>query len=199
MLSQLSKIYSAIVIIVISISGCGFEPLYKKTSSSGGSAFPVRVENIEGSRLGQEMHIQLENLMNPTSKPIPSRYTLSVSIKQTVEPLVIERDRRISRYNLSLTSKYVLKEIGVGKTVAEGTSKVVGSYDALRASDFSTYAAEKDTEMRLAREAAKDIKVRLMSFLRRAEEQKQGKLVPQNSILSQDPIALPKTTLDVQQ
>ncbi|NDF11349.1 MAG: hypothetical protein EB060_00830 [Proteobacteria bacterium] len=189
----------AVVTIALSTFGCGFEPIYKATDRSDGAAFPVQIENIEGSRLGQEMRIQLENLMNPTSKPITARYSLNVKIKQDLQPLVIERDRRISRYNLSLTSKYALKDIETGKKVAEGTSKVVGSYDAVEASDFSTYAAEKDTEMRLAREGAKDIKVRLMSFLRQAEEQKSKPVAPQNSPLAEDPVELPKTNLEIQQ
>jgi LPS-assembly lipoprotein len=155
-----------VLTLLVSLAACGFQPIYGKRTTGADSVVPyvIHINAIGGGRPGQELKVQLENLMNPLSENQSAEYHLSVALKEDLTPLVIERDRRISRYNLSYTAEYTLTEAGSGKKLHSGSSKITGSYDRVE-SDYATYAAQRDTANRVMREMAKDIKVRLMAHL----------------------------------
>jgi LPS-assembly lipoprotein len=159
------------VLIALTLSSCGFQPFYAKQTlgSSARVPFDVGVEPIALGRTGQILQNELQHLFNPLSQDVPQEYVLSVDLEEKISPLVIERDRTVSRYNLVYKARYSLKDPRSGKVINRGVSKVVGSYDAVE-SDFATYAAQKDTSERAMVELAKDIKVRLMAFLLKHRE-----------------------------
>ncbi len=149
------------------LTSCGFQPVYYSGENAATVAAlrEVRVEPIVPGRIGQELHNALEDLFYVGAAAVPTpRYALQVSLTRNLQPLVIEKDREITRYNLEYSAVYTLTSLDTHQKIHEGKSRITGSYDATASSDFATYAAEKDTESRVMDEMARDIFTRLSAY-----------------------------------
>ncbi|MCB2081807.1 MAG: hypothetical protein KDD76_04155 [Rickettsiales bacterium] len=161
-----------VVIACLMLVGCGFTPVYQQAASSGENAVAhpqlakVAVQDVverQGyGRSAQLLKVELQDLLDPHGATATPAYTLAIELRADREPMFIERDRRVTRYNLVVTAKYVLKD-AKGKALTKGTSRMVGSYDK-EASDFATIAAEQDTRHRAVKELARDIQQRLLAY-----------------------------------
>lgn len=140
------------------ISGCGFQPVHKKLTAVQGVDVPV----LKGSRTEQLFSNALDGLLNPSSQNAAKPYRLDLVFKREEVPAIIQQDRTITRYRITLTANYTLKE---GDTeITKGTAKIRTSYDDL-ASDFGSYSAQVDSEERAAKELAQIVYQRLQGFL----------------------------------
>jgi LPS-assembly lipoprotein len=154
----------AVVLLLASVSACGFKPVYKdygadKTLSASLAA--IEVAPLRQDRHEQVLHSALQDLFHPSgSADIPTKYVLEVALERRRDASAIQRNREITRYNLSVVAKYLLKDKATGKVVKKGTSRMSGSYD-IAASEFSNYTAEGDTISKIMREIAKDIRFQL--------------------------------------
>ncbi len=154
---------------VLTLAGCGFAPVYQK--GNGGALAPelsaISVLSVSSDigqgRPAQLLKAEMEDLLRPANDATAEKYELAVVLRQAKEPMFIEQDRRITRYNLIVTADYTLKEKATGKELTKGTSRMVGSFDA-EGSDFSTFAAEQDTLRRAVVELARDIQHRLSAY-----------------------------------
>jgi hypothetical protein len=152
------------------LCSCGFTPVYKKTtdSASGVTTDDMAAIDITIARGLNEQAFQtnLENLLNPTSKSVPTKYLLEVKLSKSETPLLIEQDRTITRYKISVSAQYKLINITDGKVLSEGTTHRDGGYDKV-ASDYATYVSSDDTTKRIIRELAADTKLKIISALRK--------------------------------
>lgn len=160
------------------LAGCGFTPLYSTKVAQNSEAVSrmaeISIAPIPGHN-GQILHNELETLLNPLSTSTPQHYELVVTPEKNLLPVGIERDRRITRYNIVIRAPYTLKEIATGRVLDKGKVKVVGSYDSVD-SDFATFVAESDTTERALKDAARELKMRMTVALLKEE-----RLVHENS------------------
>jgi hypothetical protein len=117
---------------------------------------------LKGSRSEQLFSNQLDELLNPNSQGTAKRYHLDLNFKREEIPAIIQQDRTITRYRITLIASYTLKE--GEKQITKGTAKIRTSYDDL-ASDFGSYSAQADSEERAAKELAQMVYQRLQGFL----------------------------------
>ena len=149
----------------LALSGCGFEPMYGRPS---GGASPVAGELAEVSiapiadRRGQMLRQALEERLNAGGEPTRARYTLNVTLNESIEKLVFRRDASPTLANLSLVADYQLRPSGGELPATAGKTRTVISYNISRA-DFATLAAEADARERAVRELAIEITSRLAS------------------------------------
>lgn len=163
------RLNSLVIVIVWVLAGCGFKPVYQK--GNGESLAPELASitvspvssDIGQGRPAQLLKAELEDLLRPAGNGHAEKYELLLALRQAKEPMFIEQDRRITRYNLIVTADYTLKEKGTGKELTKGVSRMVGSFDA-EDSDFSTFAAEQDTLRRAVVEIARNIQHRLSAY-----------------------------------
>lgn len=152
-----------VIALAIILSGCGFRPVYElKTGERSLSEISVRP--VDFGRAGQILTTELEDLFNPGRKASAPKYTLFLALDRKKEGLAIQQDKEVTRYNLIVKADYRLEEIGAGKVITSGSSRVFGSFDAVE-SDFGTYAAEEDTLNRIMKELAKNIEMKLQAAL----------------------------------
>lgn len=149
------------------LGGCGFTPLYATQTANGpmsAALSAIRVEPIP-DRLGQYVRNNLIDLLNPQGEPQAPAYRLIVRLSEDREGLAIERDTSITRYNYSLLAHYELRD-GAGHVVESGKARAIAAYNVV-SSQFATLSAEKDAQMRAAREVAETIRLRLAAGFNR--------------------------------
>jgi len=157
-----------IISLVTPLASCGFHPVYSQKSQDTANpemaAFfrEITIDEIP-NKSGQDLKNSLYDALNPASVSSDKKYRLEVKLKRDIIPLIIEKDRSITRYSLVYTAILNLSETASGKVIYSGTSRTSGSYDALN-SDYAVYMAEGDTGYRVIKDMADDIKNKLTSF-----------------------------------
>lgn len=162
---------AALGFLVAALGGCGLRPLYGR--GSGGQVTvaalgAVAIGPIPG-RLGQVLHNDLRDRINPQGAPGRPRYRLEVQVFRFKEGLAIKKDEEITRSNLRLTATFVLSDYRSGERLLEGSARSTGSFNLVR-SDFANLVAERDAERRVAREISEQILTRLSLYFDRQSQ-----------------------------
>ena len=158
----------AVAALAMALAACGFQPLYGEREQgveAVAALAEIRIGPIP-DRLGQVVRNHLLDLLTPRGAPAEPRYRLSVRLRKTKEGLAFEQDESVTRFDVTIAADYELIEIAGGGTVARGTARSIASYNVVR-SDFANTAAERDAELRLARELSDEISLRLAVALDR--------------------------------
>ncbi len=163
----MSSLLSSLVIVLL-LASCGFKPLYaKKDGERSHSCTNFTVEKVKTLRVpGQKMQYELQDALNQACINQEKEYRIAVDVVKAKGGIAIQRNRAITRYNLTLTGNYKVYESGSEKPVYTGSSTMIGGYDAV-VSDYGTYALEEDTQTKLMEEMANDMALRISSQLLR--------------------------------
>lgn len=141
-------------------AGCGFQPVHGRRQHSV-STPAIEIAPIGLGRAGQILYTELtESLAG--SNPA---YRLHVDLKKQQQPVVVQQDRSITRYNEIFTGNFMLRDIRTNEVIMNDAIIVRGSYDAAE-SDFSTFSAEQQTSAWAMQEMAKRLELRISTKLR---------------------------------
>jgi LPS-assembly lipoprotein len=154
------------VAAAISLTGCGFQPLYGTTA--GGSKLGAVMAGIEVTpipgRVGQRVRNELifENT-GGSGEAARSPYKLDIIVKERVinELVRINGDAKGQVYELDATFKLLGQG---GKVMLEGKATSRAAYERFE-TIFSNVRARVDAENRAARTVAESIKVRIAAYL----------------------------------
>lgn len=152
----------AVAVLGLVLAACGFQPLYGEREHGGetlAALADVLIAPIP-DRLGQVVRNHLLDILTPRGTRVQARYRLTVTLRKAKEGLAFEQDESVTRFDVTIAADYALAEIASGDTVAKGTARAIASYNVVR-SDFANIAAERDAELRLARELSDEIALRL--------------------------------------
>lgn len=150
------------VAAALSLSACGFRPLYAVgTTPEGVNSYfgQVFVEPIPG-RQGVHLRNQLMDALTPQGTPSAAAYRLTIKLEDVKEGLAIQENTQITRYNYSLIAKYELRDSVSGEVLDRGTARAIAAYNVVD-SQFATQSAERDAQERAAREVGEDVRLRL--------------------------------------
>ncbi len=171
MLKRRAVVFKACALAVTaSLGACGFRPLL---SQANGERVRRQLAAVQiagpGGRLGQHLMTALEDNLNPTSTSEPLRYDLAIRLRNTNSALALQLDNTITRYNVTLTAGFALRDRENQKVLYGSEVRRVASYNVRRA-PFATLTAKQDAERRAAKEIADDIRTLLaLHFQRRTE------------------------------
>lgn len=160
---------AALLLLGGALGGCGFQPLHaKRTASSAyNQGFPqVDVAPIP-DRLGQILHNELLDRINPRGVAPAPRYRLDVAAKEYRSDIVILRDSTATFAKFIVEAKWVLVDLQTDAPVARGKNERTSSF-SISSSEFAILQAENDARMRAATELADDIRLRLALFFKRS-------------------------------
>jgi len=154
------------VLAVITLAGCGFQPLYghKGAINASNELASIRISPIK-DRIGQELHNHLLDLFNPHGRPAHPQYILNVDLKLSTTNITVSKEAIATRVNYQLNAKFLLSDTKNGKRVYGGLDQVITGYNIL-SSNFSTKSAELDARSRAARQAAFNIQTQIASFFK---------------------------------
>jgi hypothetical protein len=144
------------------VSACGFEPMLGQLPESDvqRQLEQIRVDPIP-DRSGQILRSRLQDGLGSKS---PSRYVLSVQLREPRQPLAVRRDDVISRFGYTANATFSLVEIG-GKTIFGGSSSFTTDYEITN-SEFATAASRDDARDRTLELVGNDIRLQIAVFFR---------------------------------
>jgi LPS-assembly lipoprotein len=146
--------------LCLPLAGCGFSPLYAD-NQTGGSLRDIRVEVDEHSRSNFLLQERLNDAFGRANGP--GSWVLTFTSVKRRYPQGVRVNNVATRYGLSLTVSFALKDAASGKTALADTVTGQVSY-ASSDQPYAGVAAEQDGEARAAAAAADLIRLRLSQY-----------------------------------
>ena len=150
-------------LLLLSLGGCGFEPMYGAGLEPELAA--IYVEPI-ADRDGYELRNTLIDLLGSNGEERGKHYRLTIALQETNQGVALRNDAAITRYNDTLAASFVLTDMN-GATVTEGSQTGLTAYN-VTSSPYATLAASQDSSKRAAQDVAERIHLDLGAYFRRA-------------------------------
>ena len=160
----------ALVALTAPLAGCGWQPLYGRTDTTGpsGSAAQQMAQthiNPIADRVGQQLYNTLRDRMNPQGVPQNPTYDLIVTLRQSGAQSLINPNQTAARIDLTLYADFSLyRRDAPGVVIFHGESRNTTSYDLLN-DPYASVVSADDAKRRGAQSLADDIANRLATFL----------------------------------
>ena len=163
-----SRILTAIAVALpLTLTGCGFQPLYGSKSVGAVDEELKRVKiQVIADRIGQQTHNYLLDRLNRKGRPAKPLYLLEIRLTVTKSKLGVERDETATRAKLVLVADLQLSDINTKEVLLTRSARSSNSYNIVD-SAVATRSAEADATDRAAREVSEDIRVMLSLYFRR--------------------------------
>lgn len=141
----------------VSLPGCGFTPVYKTVEDNDGAGplSTVRLGTITSSDTATP--ILTRAFERRTARPAETnvKYELYVAVTESAQPLAIQIDDSVTRYNYRMRGAYTLVELATGAR-SKGNADATVSFNIV-SSQYSTLFAENDAREKAARVLVEDI------------------------------------------
>ena len=151
----------------VSLSGCGFKPLYGVDSARHQPAVAAQFAEIEipplSDRVGQQMRNLLIDSLHPNGANGDYRYKLTLGITEAVVSLGLQENSTSTRGQVRLTVKYSLTDAETGKTVLKETLRTSTGYNIL-INQFSSVLSQQDAEQQGLQQIADDMTLHLALY-----------------------------------
>jgi LPS-assembly lipoprotein len=154
------------LVVLLSLAGCGYKPLYSSGSDGRGvvaSLSSIAIQETE-SRAGQLVRNSLLSSIRPAGTAQDNVYKLVLNPELAQSTLVEQSIPGIKRIRLRLTVSYQLIETSSGSEVNSGKTFSAVSYDIIR-EPVADLQAESNATSRAAKEVAADIHTRLAAYM----------------------------------
>ena len=156
----------ALVLALVILGACAVEPLYGTRSGKarGGGVAAIEIVPVK-DRIGHIVRNRLIDSLTPKGQPTHPDYRLTLSVKQSKTPLLIQLDDNATRFNLTLRAEFSLADRS-GAVVYRDNVRATGGFNVVD-SGFATVAAERDAAEEAARVLSEDILTLILLYLRR--------------------------------
>ena len=165
----MKKIFS-IVIIGLTLTACGFQPMYG-TASRGNSSIEsvlaqVEIGNIP-DREGQFLRNDLIDRFYADGRPVSPKYLLAIEpIHETTRDLDITKSSDATRAQLRLETQMALKDMSTGEIVLKRKLTAISSYNVLT-SEFATRVSEQNMRENGLKDLARQIELQVGLYFKR--------------------------------
>ena len=160
------------LVVLLSLTGCGYKPLYSSGSDGRGvvaSLSSISVQETD-TRAGQLVRNSLLSSIRPAGTAGDNRYKLVLNPELTQSTLVDRSVPDTERMRMRLAVTYQLIETASGSEVNSGKTFSAVSYDVIR-EPVADLQAESNAASRAAKEVAADIHTRLAAYMASRENQ----------------------------
>ena len=151
---------------LLTLGGCGFQPLYAERPGGGSAQDDLAAITIEtqDTRLGQEIYNGLVFAFTGGGAPAPARYYLDLTISRALSDVgILEISGTPKTENLKVTVSFRLIDRASNEKLLEGQTFAEASFDRSN-QRFANLRAERDAENRAARVIAADIRTRIAAY-----------------------------------
>ncbi len=105
-------------VLVLSLPGCGWEPLYADPQSGPASADLRAIQVLPISeRIGQQLDMALRNSLNPTGEPTKFLYALHTTLTVSLSALGIQSQGTATLGRIDVSATFVLVDNRKGSTL----------------------------------------------------------------------------------
>lgn len=165
-------------LLLLAPAACGFQPMYQggydgEGASATGSTNLAELSQVQiapmRERLGQQLHNELRDLMNPNGQPGDPAYRLRIELDDSERETNLRDDAIATRIVRRLRARWQLEDAGTGRPVFAGTSRSFNSYDVVD-QPYATLTAKRDAAERGVKQIARNIHARVAAYLARPRE-----------------------------
>jgi LPS-assembly lipoprotein len=168
--------------ILLLLSGCGFEPVYKTSEDAKNTLSQVAVKDVPG-RAGQIFTASLKDRLNPTAQVSNPRFLLQPTVDIQIVPISIDDDGTIARFRLLFDTSYTLKDMKTEKIIQRDRIRRSSSYNISDA-DYSTFIAERNAIEEGAETLAHEYFLRIAAFLKQYQQQQNSISPPGKQVVA---------------
>jgi len=156
---------AAALVGVVTLGGCGWQPLYGVTA--GGSQLEdvmrtVDISTIPG-RVGQQVRNELIFDTTGGGEASVPRYRLDIAVRESVMNTLVETTGDPKGQIYQLYTQFKLVRLQDNEVVLKGNSNARAAYDKAD-SVFADIRAKRDAENRAARTIAEAIRTRMAAY-----------------------------------
>jgi LPS-assembly lipoprotein len=151
----------AFFVVPLSLSACGFAPLYGQPGVSSSLA-AIDIQAPPG-RTGFLMREHLDDAF-ARNRGGPAAYHMQLALAEQRYPRGVRVDNVATRYEYVLVATYALTAVPSGALAKRGTVRVELTYDSAD-QPYASVAAQQDAQDRAAQEAARRIQLELAAWL----------------------------------
>ena len=138
------------------VAACGFTPVYGPNGAGNALQNKLLVDEPD-TRQGYFLTRQIEDRLGRAADPA---YGLAVTLNTSEEPLALDADGDIQRYNILGSADYVLRDLATGAIVSSGKINGFTGYSAT-GTTVASLSAQRDATRRLMVQLADQIVTRL--------------------------------------
>ena len=171
----------------MSISGCGFRPLYGPVSSQSDEHITsqeflasIHIALIT-DRKGQMFRNELISLITPLGQPKNALYTLRADLTETSQALGILKDATFSVSQMTYRVNFELIESTTRQVVFKSSATVVTDYNVITDNEYATIVSAQNSQKRSLTLLAQEVFRELITFFQQKEQE-----VEQESLKSGD-------------
>ena len=153
----------SIAVTLLSLSACGFQPLYSPGLQTTQDMADVKVAIIS-DREGQVLRNYLLDLLNPYGVPCRPIYTLETKLTTSAREVGVRRDATTSRKELIARAIIILKDNKSGKTLLTKSITAKNTYSAIETNYYTNVVTEEYAKEEALRDLAYRIQLALAEF-----------------------------------
>ena len=152
-----------LIAAALSLSGCGYRPLYGSSADNAGVSATLASVSIPkpSSRVGQIIRNDLISSMH--SGTGEDRYTMTLVPAVKTSGVIDLPQPAVTRQSITLTVTYELLDRRTGYSLQQGKTFSQVSFDVIR-QPFADQQAETDATERAAHEVSGDIRTRIAAY-----------------------------------
>lgn len=157
--------------VLLSLSGCGFEPMYATPPAGTGTDAKAGLQDVYVAnipdRTGQYLRNDLIDRFYQHGRPDHPAYTLHIEkLTETLTDLDITKNSTATRAQLRLNTRMTLKDNATGNLLLDRRLVAITSYNVLQ-SQFTTRVSEENARTNAIDDLARQIESQLALYFRR--------------------------------
>jgi LPS-assembly lipoprotein len=158
----------ALGLSAMSLSGCGFQPLYGGKGVGAAAADRLMEVDIASipDREGQKLRNLLIDNFYPSERPGNPRYRLDVALSASEQKLALQKDATAVRAQLLVNAPYRLTDTQTGQVVFQSSSRSMISYNTLE-QHYAAIVTVQNAYDRALEDISNDITTRVAMYLGR--------------------------------
>ena len=158
-----------VLVLALSLTACGFRPLYARTEQADGSALldQVWIDTIQGAN-GVILRNYLIDGFYRHGYPQTARYILSINVVEYGRDVDVQKNDTTTRAQYVMLASYEIKDRTTEQAIDRGQVRSVSGYNILL-SQYTTLVSQKDAKDRALKELADKLQTRTALVLSEPE------------------------------
>jgi LPS-assembly lipoprotein len=150
------------LITFLLLAGCSFTPLHKATEENYDILAQIKLGSISASKAYIFRNYLIEEL-NPNRIDSEQKFILDISVRNSTQDLLEQKDTTISRSEMTVVANYQFKDLK-NKIIKSGEIKSTVGFEQ-NLSSYSSFIQEKEAYKNALKDIARSLKSRIIVSL----------------------------------
>ncbi|AZL16060.1 hypothetical protein [Rickettsiales endosymbiont of Stachyamoeba lipophora] len=157
-------------IIVLSVTSCGFKPLYAKNQTNMDQDYACLLAQIEllepATQEAQAVYVPLHDMLcNYCNRDVTNKYRLNFHVAKYTKPVLVFRTGDATRRNVVIKVDFTLIDLVTHEILLKGVVRNSSGYNTLD-SPFTEFISLTDAIHNTSKQNAQDIMFRINNYFK---------------------------------